>query len=131
MQIILGLVLPPAILLLDFKSEAEMRHVPQSQEAMLFTLDPARPGPPPEQAEQRVRLLPRCRIRPSTPRLTVRLDSQGSQDAERGPSALHQSPGSVANVSTATLTCLSWIKRPYEFYTAPVVKFWFHTVGAS
>lgn len=28
-----------------------------------------------------------------------------------------------------TVHCLSWITRLYEFYTAPVVKFWFHTVG--
>uniref|UniRef100_H3CG26 non-specific serine/threonine protein kinase n=1 Tax=Tetraodon nigroviridis TaxID=99883 RepID=H3CG26_TETNG len=100
LKILLGLVLPPAILLLDFKSEAEMCHVPQSQEAMLF-LDPARPGSPPE-AEPR--------------------------DTERGPAPLKERPGPVADVSTTTLTCLSWIKRPYEFYTAPVVKFWFHTM---
>uniref|UniRef100_H3C578 non-specific serine/threonine protein kinase n=1 Tax=Tetraodon nigroviridis TaxID=99883 RepID=H3C578_TETNG len=103
LKILLGLVLPPAILLLDFKSEAEMCHVPQSQEAMLF-LDPARPGSPPE-AEPR-----------------------GGQDTERGPAPLKERPGPVADVSTTTLTCLSWIKRPYEFYTAPVVKFWFHTM---
>lgn len=28
-----------------------------------------------------------------------------------------------------TVHCLSWITRVYEFYTAPVVKFWFHTVS--
>uniref|UniRef100_A0A8C2YWH3 Transient receptor potential cation channel subfamily M member 6 n=1 Tax=Cyclopterus lumpus TaxID=8103 RepID=A0A8C2YWH3_CYCLU len=32
-------------------------------------------------------------------------------------------------VSSTTVQCLSWITRLYDFYTAPVVKFWFHTVG--
>uniref|UniRef100_A0A673CAD5 non-specific serine/threonine protein kinase n=1 Tax=Sphaeramia orbicularis TaxID=375764 RepID=A0A673CAD5_9TELE len=36
LKIILSLLLPPAILLLEFKSKAEMCHVPQSHEAMLF-----------------------------------------------------------------------------------------------
>lgn len=63
------------------------------------------------------------------PSFTTSLDSQGGQDTERGPAPLKERPGPVADVSTTTLTCLSWIKRPYEFYTAPVVKFWFHTVG--
>lgn len=44
-QIILSLLLPPAILLLEFKSEAEMCHVPQSHEAMLFGLEPVKSAP--------------------------------------------------------------------------------------
>uniref|UniRef100_A0A3B3TU21 non-specific serine/threonine protein kinase n=1 Tax=Poecilia latipinna TaxID=48699 RepID=A0A3B3TU21_9TELE len=75
MKIILSLLLPPAILLLEFKSKAEMCHVPQSHEAMLFGLESVKSLPIPE----------------------------GS--------------------------CLSWITRLYDFYTAPVVKFWFHTMS--
>lgn len=44
-QIILSLLVPPAILLLDFKSKAEMCHVPQSHEAMLFGLDSVKSTP--------------------------------------------------------------------------------------
>uniref|UniRef100_A0AAQ4QVV8 non-specific serine/threonine protein kinase n=1 Tax=Gasterosteus aculeatus aculeatus TaxID=481459 RepID=A0AAQ4QVV8_GASAC len=44
-KIILSLLLPPAILLLEFKSEAEMCHVPQSHEAMLFGLEPVKSAP--------------------------------------------------------------------------------------
>lgn len=44
-QIILSLLLPPAILLLEFKSKAEMCHVPQSHEAMLFGLDSVKSVP--------------------------------------------------------------------------------------
>lgn len=45
LQIILSLLLPPAILLLEFKSKAEMCHVPQNHEAMLFGLEPVKPAP--------------------------------------------------------------------------------------
>uniref|UniRef100_A0A665URW9 non-specific serine/threonine protein kinase n=1 Tax=Echeneis naucrates TaxID=173247 RepID=A0A665URW9_ECHNA len=45
LKIILSLLLPPAILLLEFKSKAEMCHVPQSHEAMLFGLDSAKSVP--------------------------------------------------------------------------------------
>uniref|UniRef100_A0A096MCA3 non-specific serine/threonine protein kinase n=1 Tax=Poecilia formosa TaxID=48698 RepID=A0A096MCA3_POEFO len=91
MKIILSLLLPPAILLLEFKSKAEMCHVPQSHEAMLFGLD---------------------------------LMSQDSRDAERGLPFRNKS-----TLSAVFKQCLSWITRLYDFYTAPVVKFWFHTMS--
>uniref|UniRef100_A0A3B4VK82 non-specific serine/threonine protein kinase n=1 Tax=Seriola dumerili TaxID=41447 RepID=A0A3B4VK82_SERDU len=90
LKIILSLLLPPAILLLEFKSKAEMCHVPQSHEAVLFGLD---------------------------------------SDAEQGLSSHNKSLGPVSEtLSSMSTQCLSWIKRLYEFYTAPVVKFWFHTI---
>uniref|UniRef100_A0AAQ6A105 non-specific serine/threonine protein kinase n=1 Tax=Amphiprion ocellaris TaxID=80972 RepID=A0AAQ6A105_AMPOC len=79
-KIILSLLLPPAILVLEFKSKAEMCHVPQTHEAMLFGLD-----------------------------------SVKSVSATEG--------------TDQPQTCLSWITRLYDFYTAPVVKFWFHTMS--
>uniref|UniRef100_A0A3Q3G8M0 non-specific serine/threonine protein kinase n=1 Tax=Labrus bergylta TaxID=56723 RepID=A0A3Q3G8M0_9LABR len=86
LKIILSLLLPPVILLLEFKSKAEMCHVPQSQEAMLFGLDSVKTEP-------------------------------GGQDAERGPSPHGRLLGPV-----------SLINSVFDFYTAPVVKFWFHTI---
>ncbi|XP_031704839.1 transient receptor potential cation channel subfamily M member 6 isoform X3 [Anarrhichthys ocellatus] len=101
-KIILSLLLPPAILLLEFKSKAEMCHVPQSHEAMLFGLESVK-SPPADEA---------------------------SQDAERGLSFHDRCFGHVSEtVSSTTVTCLSWITRLYDFYTAPVVKFWFHTMS--
>ncbi|KAM4578723.1 transient receptor potential cation channel subfamily M member 6 [Fundulus diaphanus] len=106
MKIILSLLLPPAILLLEFKSEAEMCHVPQSHETMLFGLEPVKSPPVPERSGQ-----------------------MDSLDAERGP-PFHDKPfGSVSRTASPVLAqCLSWITKLYEFYTAPVVKFWFHTM---
>lgn len=54
-QIVLSLLLPPAILLLEFKSKAEMCHVPQFHEAMLFGLDSVKSGPTPEGANHAVK----------------------------------------------------------------------------
>uniref|UniRef100_A0A8C7YRL9 non-specific serine/threonine protein kinase n=1 Tax=Oryzias sinensis TaxID=183150 RepID=A0A8C7YRL9_9TELE len=88
MKIILSLLLPPAILLLEFKSEAEMCHVPQTHEAMLFGLDSVKSTPAP----------------------------QATADL-------------VKSVSNVTVQWLPWITRIYDFYTAPVVKFWFHTMS--
>uniref|UniRef100_A0A672JL72 non-specific serine/threonine protein kinase n=1 Tax=Salarias fasciatus TaxID=181472 RepID=A0A672JL72_SALFA len=82
LKIILSLLLPPAILLLEFKSKAEMCHVPQTHEIILFGLDPVKP------------------------------DTDG-EDAERGFSFHDRYLGPVL----------------YDFYTAPVAKFWFHTIS--
>ncbi|XP_034547988.1 transient receptor potential cation channel subfamily M member 6 isoform X2 [Notolabrus celidotus] len=107
LKIILSLLLPPAILLLEFKSKAEMCHVPQSQEAMLFGLDTVKSVPAQEGT-----------------------DHMGSQDAEGGLSLHDRCFGPVSEtVSPETLQRLSLIKTVYEFYTAPVVKFWFHTIS--
>ncbi|XP_022611056.1 transient receptor potential cation channel subfamily M member 6-like [Seriola dumerili] len=104
LKIILSLLLPPAILLLEFKSKAEMCHVPQSHEAVLFGLDSVKPA-------------------------HEGTDHTGSQDAEQGLSSHNKSLGPVSEtLSSMSTQCLSWIKRLYEFYTAPVVKFWFHTI---
>ncbi|XP_069034204.1 transient receptor potential cation channel subfamily M member 6 isoform X1 [Embiotoca jacksoni] len=107
LKIILSLLLPPAILLLEFKSKAEMCHVPQTHEAMLFGLDSVKSASSPEGT-----------------------DHMDSQDAERGLSFHNKCLGSVSEtVSSVTVLCLFWITRLYDFYTAPVVKFWFHTMS--
>ncbi|XP_040010255.1 transient receptor potential cation channel subfamily M member 6 isoform X2 [Xiphias gladius] len=103
LKIIVSLLLPPAILLLEFKSKAEMCHVPQSHEAMLFGLDSVKSVPA--------------------------FEGTDHTDAERGLSFHDKCLGPLSEtVSSVTMQCLSWITRLYEFYTAPVVKFWFHTM---
>uniref|UniRef100_A0A8C6P820 Transient receptor potential cation channel, subfamily M, member 6 n=1 Tax=Nothobranchius furzeri TaxID=105023 RepID=A0A8C6P820_NOTFU len=104
LKIILSLLLPPAILLLEFKSRAEMCHVPQSHEAMLFGLESVKSQPATEGSDR--------------------------TDAERGLSFQNKcrGPGSET-VPTVSAQWLFWIRTIYEFYSAPVVKFWFHTVS--
>ncbi|XP_029960289.1 transient receptor potential cation channel subfamily M member 6 isoform X2 [Salarias fasciatus] len=106
LKIILSLLLPPAILLLEFKSKAEMCHVPQTHEIILFGLDP---------------------VKPDTAETT---DHTDGEDAERGFSFHDRYLGPVADtMSSITLQCLSWLTKLYDFYTAPVAKFWFHTIS--
>ncbi|XP_037831421.1 transient receptor potential cation channel subfamily M member 6 isoform X4 [Kryptolebias marmoratus] len=107
LKIILSLLLPPAILLLEFKSKAEMCHVPQSHEAMPFGLESVKSLPAAEGS-----------------------DHTDCRDAERGLSIQDKCGGPVSEtVSSVSAQWLSWIRRVYEFYTAPVVKFWFHTMS--
>uniref|UniRef100_A0AAX7SCA7 Transient receptor potential cation channel, subfamily M, member 6 n=1 Tax=Astatotilapia calliptera TaxID=8154 RepID=A0AAX7SCA7_ASTCA len=107
LKIILSLLLPPAILLLEFKSKAEMCHVPQTHEAMLFGLDSVKPAPG-----------------------TKGSDHMVHRDAEQGLSFQDKRVGPVSEtMSSITVRCVSWITTLYDFYTAPVVKFWFHTMS--
>uniref|UniRef100_A0A7N6BJY9 non-specific serine/threonine protein kinase n=1 Tax=Anabas testudineus TaxID=64144 RepID=A0A7N6BJY9_ANATE len=52
LKITLSLLLPPAIFLLEFKSKAEMCHVPQSHETMLFGRDSVKSVPGSQDAER-------------------------------------------------------------------------------
>ncbi|KAI7813574.1 transient receptor potential melastatin 6, partial [Triplophysa rosa] len=89
-KIISSILMPVSIQLLEFKSHAEMSHVPQPQEALPFGWETGSPGA----SEQE-----------GTPNI-----NQG--DEERGANC-----------------CLPWTRKVYDFYTAPVVKFWFHTMA--
>ncbi|KAJ8380728.1 hypothetical protein SKAU_G00015060 [Synaphobranchus kaupii] len=92
-KIILSILVPPAIFLLEFKSEAEMSHVPQSQETLQFGWETGG-GPGSEEA---------ARVG------TILCDAEnGHKDSERG---------------------ILWSRKVYEFYSAPVVKFWFHSMA--
>ncbi|XP_054628683.1 transient receptor potential cation channel subfamily M member 6 isoform X3 [Dunckerocampus dactyliophorus] len=107
LKIILSLLLPPAILLLEFKSKAEMCHVPQSHEAIQFVRDTLKTGATHEETNH-----------------------LANQDAEHGVPFQNRCCDSVSEcLSPFTMHCLSWITRLYEFYTAPVVKFCFHTMS--
>ncbi|KAL0979667.1 hypothetical protein UPYG_G00188000 [Umbra pygmaea] len=102
-KIILSLLLPPAILLLEFKSQAEMSHVPQSHEALQFGWDTGKPEA--AQARQHV-------------------------DAEKGSMCWERFSDPVSgSITPITTQCFFWTRRLYEFYNAPVVKFWFHTMS--
>nr|XP_033782640.1 transient receptor potential cation channel subfamily M member 6 isoform X3 [Geotrypetes seraphini] len=103
LKVILCILLPPAILMLEFKSKAEMSHVPQLQDFHQFTrlyVDPS----------------PTC----------TREEPSEDYDAEKGYEKTDESQkyaGSSAQQS------LPLSRKVYEFYNAPIVKFWFHTMG--
>ncbi|KFQ95857.1 Transient receptor potential cation channel subfamily M member 6, partial [Nipponia nippon] len=86
-KVIMSILLPPTILMLEFKSKAEMSHVPQSQDFHQFTW------------------------------------YHGDQSTVSSKDAL----------SLVSLQCgqgnLPGTRKIYEFYNAPIVKFWFHTMA--
>uniref|UniRef100_A0A8C8M4C9 non-specific serine/threonine protein kinase n=1 Tax=Oncorhynchus tshawytscha TaxID=74940 RepID=A0A8C8M4C9_ONCTS len=108
-KIILSILMPPAILLLDFKSQADMSHVPQSQEALQFIWDTGRPEAAQEEGH------------------TV---TKEGQDVEKGSACWERTSDPEADtVIPVTTPCLFWTRRLYEFYNTPVVKFMFHTMS--
>uniref|UniRef100_A0A8C6P876 Transient receptor potential cation channel subfamily M member 3 n=1 Tax=Nothobranchius furzeri TaxID=105023 RepID=A0A8C6P876_NOTFU len=84
LKVILGLLLPPSILSLEFKNKDEMSYMPQDQDTYLQEKEEEEPEKPVKEKEEedmdRHRLIPMGR-------------------------------------------------KIYEFYNAPIVKFWFHTMA--
>uniref|UniRef100_A0A8D0HI88 non-specific serine/threonine protein kinase n=1 Tax=Sphenodon punctatus TaxID=8508 RepID=A0A8D0HI88_SPHPU len=87
-KVILSILLPPTILMLEFKSKAEMSHVPQSQDFHQFTWHLGDQNP--------------SNIKDDSSPVSMEPSLQGSLPVTR---------------------------KIYEFYNAPIVKFWFHTMA--
>ncbi|XP_019660855.1 transient receptor potential cation channel subfamily M member 6 isoform X2 [Ailuropoda melanoleuca] len=103
LKIIVSILFPPTILSLEFKSRAEMSHVPQPQDFQFAWY----------YGDQN----------PSAKESAYMKDC----DLERGPDEkldenqhfdLKSDPQS-----------LPWTRKIYEFYSAPIVKFWFYTMA--
>ncbi|XP_050015899.1 transient receptor potential cation channel subfamily M member 6 isoform X2 [Alexandromys fortis] len=104
LKIIISILLPPMILTLEFKSKAEMSHVPQSQDFQ-FTWNS------------------------SDQDLSDTKESAGGKnyDLERGPD--EKLDENVHFDIRNGPQSLPWTRRVYEFYSAPFVKFWFYTMA--
>uniref|UniRef100_A0A8D1CAR4 non-specific serine/threonine protein kinase n=1 Tax=Sus scrofa TaxID=9823 RepID=A0A8D1CAR4_PIG len=103
LKIIISILLPPTILTLEFKSKAEMSHVPQAQDFQ-FTW---------HNGDQNT----------ST---TKESACPKDCDLERGPD---EKPDENRHFdSKSGPQSLPWTRRVYEFYNAPIVKFWFYTM---
>uniref|UniRef100_A0A8D0Q1H2 non-specific serine/threonine protein kinase n=1 Tax=Sus scrofa TaxID=9823 RepID=A0A8D0Q1H2_PIG len=105
LKIIISILLPPTILTLEFKSKAEMSHVPQAQDFQ-FTW---------HNGDQNT----------STTKESACPVSKDC-DLERGPD---EKPDENRHFdSKSGPQSLPWTRRVYEFYNAPIVKFWFYTM---
>uniref|UniRef100_A0ABM5FSE4 non-specific serine/threonine protein kinase n=1 Tax=Pogona vitticeps TaxID=103695 RepID=A0ABM5FSE4_9SAUR len=103
-KVILSILLPPTIFMLEFKSKAEMSHVPQSQEFHQFTRDQGDPNTS-----------------------SMKDDfTWNNHDLEYGAEEQDQRQTFPANHDPGSLP---WTRKIYEFYSAPIVKFWFHTMA--
>ncbi|KAH0628259.1 hypothetical protein JD844_009165 [Phrynosoma platyrhinos] len=103
-KVILSILLPPTILMLEFKTKAEMSHVPQSQEFHQFTW---------------------YHGDPSTTIFKEDL-SLSNYDLEKGAENQDKKQSFSINNEQGSLP---WTRKVYEFYSAPIVKFWFHTMA--
>uniref|UniRef100_A0A8C3I6R8 non-specific serine/threonine protein kinase n=1 Tax=Chrysemys picta bellii TaxID=8478 RepID=A0A8C3I6R8_CHRPI len=99
-KVILSILLPPTILMLEFKSKAEMSHVPQLQDFHQFTW---------HYTDQS----------PSTIKDELSLVKKGPERPDKSQTfSINSAHGSLPRT-----------RKVYEFYNAPIVKFWFHTMA--
>ncbi|KAJ7335551.1 hypothetical protein JRQ81_013492 [Phrynocephalus forsythii] len=103
-KVILSILLPPTIFMLEFKTKAEMSHVPQSQEFYQFTRDQGNAGP--------------SSIRDDLSWKNHDLENGAEEQGRRRTFPVSHEQGH-----------LPWTRKVCEFYNAPIVKFWFHTMA--
>ncbi|XP_061465295.1 transient receptor potential cation channel subfamily M member 6 [Rhineura floridana] len=103
-KVILSILLPPTILMLEFKNKAEMSHVPQSQEFHQFTWYYGDPGT--------------SSVKDNISLNNYDLEKGVEKPDERQNFPINNEQGSLPGT-----------RKVYEFYNAPIVKFWFHTMA--
>ncbi|KAF1635318.1 Transient receptor potential cation channel subfamily M member 7, partial [Eudyptes filholi] len=103
-KVILSILLPPAILLLEYKTKAEMSHIPQSQDAHQMTMDDSENNFQNAADEIPMEVFKEVRI----------LDSAAEKHDMETPAKPKRLP----------IT-----QKFYAFYHAPIVKFWFNTLA--
>ncbi|NXL42087.1 TRPM7 protein, partial [Podilymbus podiceps] len=103
-KVILSILLPPAILLLEYKTKAEMSHIPQSQDAHQMAMDDSENNFQNAADEIPMEVFKEVRI----------LDSTSEKHDMETPAKPKRLP----------IT-----QKFYAFYHAPIVKFWFNTLA--
>ncbi|NWQ79187.1 TRPM7 protein, partial [Columbina picui] len=103
-KVILSILLPPAILLLEYKTKAEMSHIPQSQDAHQMAMDDSENNFQNAVDEIPMEVFKEVRILDST---VEKHDMETPAKPKRLPIT----------------------QKFYAFYHAPIVKFWFNTLA--
>ncbi|XP_059570623.1 transient receptor potential cation channel subfamily M member 7 isoform X2 [Alligator mississippiensis] len=103
-KVILSILLPPAILLLEYKTKAEMSHIPQSQDAHQMTMEDSENNFQNAVDEIPMEVFKEVKI----------LDSSEEKHDLETPTKPKRLP----------IT-----QKFYAFYHAPIVKFWFNTLA--
>ncbi|XP_010212538.1 PREDICTED: transient receptor potential cation channel subfamily M member 7 isoform X1 [Tinamus guttatus] len=103
-KVILSILLPPAILLLEYKTKAEMSHIPQSQDAHQMAMDDSENNFQNAVDEIPMEVFKEVRI----------LDNASEKHDMETPAKPKKLP----------IT-----QKFYAFYHAPIVKFWFNTLA--
>ncbi|NWU14937.1 TRPM7 protein, partial [Cephalopterus ornatus] len=103
-KVILSILLPPAILLLEYKTKAEMSHIPQSQDAHQMAMDDSEINFQTVADEIPMEVFKEVKV----------LDSSLEKHDMETPAKPKRLP----------IT-----QKFYAFYHAPIVKFWFNTLA--
>uniref|UniRef100_A0A8C4MC23 non-specific serine/threonine protein kinase n=1 Tax=Equus asinus asinus TaxID=83772 RepID=A0A8C4MC23_EQUAS len=103
-KVILSILVPPAILMLEYKTKAEMSHIPQSQDAHQMTMEDSENNFQNMTEEIPMEVFKEIKI----------LDSnEGKNEVE-------------IQIKSKKLPVT---RKFYAFYHAPIVKFWFNTLA--
>ncbi|XP_053221077.1 transient receptor potential cation channel subfamily M member 7 isoform X3 [Podarcis raffonei] len=103
-KVILSILLPPTILMLEYKTKAEMSHIPQSQDAHQMTMEDSENNFQNIAEEIPMEVFKEVRVLDNT---------EGKHDME----------------ATVKPKRLPITRKFYAFYHAPIVKFWFNTLA--
>ncbi|XP_053128524.1 transient receptor potential cation channel subfamily M member 7 isoform X2 [Hemicordylus capensis] len=103
-KVILSILLPPTILMLEYKTKAEMSHIPQSQDAHQMTMEDSENNFQTIAEEIPMEVFKEVRVLDS---------SDGKHDME-----------TIIKPKRLPIT-----RKLYAFYHAPIVKFWFNTLA--
>ncbi|XP_055055069.2 transient receptor potential cation channel subfamily M member 3 isoform X4 [Misgurnus anguillicaudatus] len=119
LKVILGLLLPPSILSLEFKNKDEMSYMPQDQDTYLQEKDvdePEKQAKEKDDEDMEFTVRSYCETQYNSVAMLGNVSSQASRKKQ------------VEEVqSRHRLIPLG--RKIYEFYNAPIVKFWFHTLA--
>uniref|UniRef100_A0A3Q3EIZ6 Transient receptor potential cation channel, subfamily M, member 3 n=1 Tax=Labrus bergylta TaxID=56723 RepID=A0A3Q3EIZ6_9LABR len=107
LKVILGLLLPPSILSLEFKNKDEMSYMPQDQEAYLQEKEEEEPEKPAKEKEE------------EDMEFTAMLGKVTTETSRKKDVEEVQKRHRLIPMG----------RKIYEFYNAPIVKFWFHTMA--
>ncbi|XP_036383050.1 transient receptor potential cation channel subfamily M member 3 isoform X1 [Megalops cyprinoides] len=107
LKVILGLLLPPSILSLEFKNKDEMSYMPQDQDTYLQEKDVEEPEKPAKDKEDEDMEFT-AMLGKVTTETSRKKDVEEVQNRHR---------------------LIPFGRKIYEFYNAPIVKFWFHTMA--
>ncbi|XP_052448984.1 transient receptor potential cation channel subfamily M member 3 isoform X4 [Carassius gibelio] len=119
LKVILGLLLPPSILSLELKNKDEMSYMPQDQDTYLQEKDvdePEKQAKEKEEDDMEFTVRSYCETQYNSVAMLGNVSSEASRKKR------------VEEVQNRH-RLIPVGRKIYEFYNAPIVKFWFHTLA--
>uniref|UniRef100_A0A673GRV5 Transient receptor potential cation channel subfamily M member 3-like n=1 Tax=Sinocyclocheilus rhinocerous TaxID=307959 RepID=A0A673GRV5_9TELE len=119
LKVILGLLLPPSILSLELKNKDEMSYMPQDQDTYLQEKDvdePEKQAKEKEEEDMEFTVRSYCETQYNSVAMLGNVSSEASRKKQ------------VEEVQNRH-RLIPVGRKIYEFYNAPIVKFWFHTLA--